>query len=59
MKTKKSAREIAENIFEEKKIYHKEKAKIPIEEKIRVLVELQKIGIEANPKMKNKKVWEI
>ncbi|MCI0449582.1 MAG: hypothetical protein L0Y79_07330 [Chlorobi bacterium] len=59
MKIKSTAKEIAQKIFNEKKSYHKEKAKLPIEEKIKILVELQKIGIEANPKMRNKKSWKI
>jgi hypothetical protein len=36
-----------------------ERARLPIEEKIKILVQLQKIGIEANPKMRNKKSWKI
>jgi len=59
MKTTGTAKEIAEHIFIEKKAFHKKRAKLPIEEKIKILVELQKIGIAANPKMKNKKAWKI
>ena len=50
----------AEKIFESKKEYHKIKAGLPIEEKIKILTELQKIAIEANPeKTKGKRVWKI
>lgn len=49
----------AEKVFEAKKEFHKKQAIMPIEEKIKILIELQKIGIAANPDMKNKKVWEI
>ena len=59
MKTGGTAKEIAEHIFKEKKLFHKEKAKLPIEEKIKILVKLQEIGIAANKKMKDKKVWKI
>jgi hypothetical protein len=59
MKTEGTVKEITEQIFYEKKNFHKERAKLPIEEKIKILVKLQKIGIEANKKMKHKKVWEI
>jgi hypothetical protein len=33
--------------------------RLPIEEKIKILIELQRIGIEANKKMKNRKIWKI
>lgn len=59
MSRKTTQKEIAEKIFAEKIIYHKEKAKLPIEEKVKILVKLQEIGIEANPKMKDKKAWKI
>lgn len=49
----------AEKVFKAKKEFHKSQANLPIEEKIKILVELQKIGIAANPNMKDKKVWEI
>ncbi len=47
-------------IFDSKVEYHKSKAKLPIEEKIKILIELQKIGKLANPEMtKDKRVWKI
>lgn len=33
-------------VYEEKEKYHKEMAKLPFEEKIRILIELQKIATE-------------
>ncbi|MDQ3021595.1 MAG: hypothetical protein M3R36_13655 [Bacteroidota bacterium] len=49
-----------QKIFEAKKEYHKDKAKLPIEEKIKILIELQKIGKIANPeKTIGKRVWKI
>ena len=49
----------AEKVFKPKKEFHKAQAQLPIEEKVKILVELQKIGKAANPKMKDKKVWKI
>jgi hypothetical protein len=40
---KKSAEEIAHEIFKAKEAFHREQAKLPIEEKVKILVELQKI----------------
>ena len=49
-----------QKIFNAKKEFHKNKAKLPIEEKIKILVELQKIGKIANPeRTKGKRVWKI
>ncbi len=59
MNKKETPQKIAERIFKAKEAFHKERAKLPIEEKIKILVELQKIGKAANPKMKDKRVWEI
>jgi len=49
----------AEKVFKAKKEFHIAQAKLPIEEKIKILVELQKMGKAANPKMKDKRVWKI
>ncbi len=47
-------------IFDSKTEYHKSKANLPIEEKIKILIELQKIGKVANPLLtKHKRVWKI
>lgn len=53
-------KELAEKIFKSKKEFHNRKASLPVEEKIKVLIELQKIAIEANPDKSNgKRVWKI
>lgn len=49
-----------QKIFDSKKEFHIKRAKLPIEEKIKILIELQKIGKVANPeKTKGKRVWKI
>ncbi|MEO8664383.1 MAG: hypothetical protein ABI462_02710 [Ignavibacteria bacterium] len=56
---KKISKEV-KSIFDSKIKYHKSKAKLPIEEKIKILIELQKIGKIANPaRTKDKRVWKI
>jgi hypothetical protein len=54
------------HIAEMKDNYHKNRAKMPFEEKVKIIVELQKIENEfiknnknRNTKVKNRKVWEI
>ena len=60
MKINKDVREEVQNIFDSKKEFRIKQAKLPIEEKIKILIELQKIGKLANPeKTKDKRVWEI
>lgn len=60
MKIKRDIRNEVQNIFDSKKEFHINRAKLPIEEKIKILIELQKIGKIANPeKTKDKKVWKI
>ena len=48
------------DLFEKKELFHKELAKIPFEEKIKILVHLQKIAnsIQASSK-KKQRIWEI
>jgi len=49
-----------QNIFDSKKEFHRSRAKLPIEEKIKILIELQRIGKIANPEnTKDKRVWRI
>ncbi len=51
-----------QKLFRAKEQYHKDRAKLPIEEKIRILVELQKMAIDipsASKKYRFRKVWEI
>ena len=59
MKIKKNLKQTTQRIFKAKENFHKGMAKLPIEEEIKILVELQKIGINANKKFKDKKVWKI
>lgn len=53
------------HIKDSKTRYHKNRAKIPFEEKIKIIVELQKIDAEMRKKNRNGlkpkyyKVWEI
>ena len=48
-----------------KELYHKKKAKMPYEEKVKIILELQKINVEMRAKSKrkttkhNKKVWDV
>ncbi len=52
-----------ERIFEAKERFHKDRAKLPIEEKIKILVQLQRIANDIPSKKKNKRtfhpVWDI
>ncbi len=51
---------LIKKIFESKKKFHSKQSKLPIEEKIKILVELQKIAKAANPsKTKGKRIWKI
>lgn len=62
MKITESASEYANEIFEAKKRFHKEQAKLPIEEKIKILIELQKIIVKIqrqDSKERNQRVWKI
>jgi len=49
-------------LFKAKEQFHRERARLPIEEKIKMLVELQKMAVDIpTPSKKNryKRVWEI
>jgi hypothetical protein len=60
MKINENINKETKKIFDSKKEFHMSKAKLPIEEKIKILVELQNIGKKANPGLtKDKRVWEI
>lgn len=48
-----------EKIFKAKEQFHIKQAKLPIEEKVRILVELQKIACNINPKLDKNKIWKI
>jgi hypothetical protein len=49
-------------LFKAKEQFHRERARLPIEEKIKILVELQKMAIDiptTSKKYRFKRVWEI
>jgi len=49
-------------LFKAKEQFHRERARLPIEEKIKILVELQKMAIDiptTSNKNRFKRVWEI
>jgi hypothetical protein len=49
-------------LFKAKEQFHRERARLPIEEKIKILVELQKMAIDiqtTSKKNRFKRVWEI
>jgi hypothetical protein len=43
-------RETVQNIFRRKEEYHLAQARLPIEEKVKILVELQKMSLMIRPK---------
>ena len=61
-KIKESASEYATEIFAAKKHFHKQRAKLPIEEKIKILIELQKITLKTQKKKSGdeiRQIWKI
>lgn len=53
-------KEIIEDIFNKKEKFHIEQASLPIEEKIAMMIELQKIVLTVRPKQNeedNRMVW--
>lgn len=51
-----------QKIFKAKEQFHKDRARLPIEEKIKILVELQKLAIDiptASKENRFKMVWKI
>jgi 16S rRNA C1402 N4-methylase RsmH len=53
---------IVKNIFRKKEEYHQDQARLPIEEKIKILIELQKISLTIRPKQDEtdkRLVWQI
>jgi hypothetical protein len=50
-------------IFDRLKEFHRRQARLPIKEKMKILIELQKIAVQARPdEMKNdqpRQVWQI
>ncbi len=60
MENKEVQRQEIKGLFKAKELFHKELAKLPFEEKIKILVQLQKIanGIQTSSK-KKKMIWKI
>ncbi len=55
-------RDIVQRIFENKKSFHRKRARMPIEKKIKILIELQKIVLETRQTvdpLDNKRVWQL
>jgi len=51
-----------DNIFKQKKEFHQKQALLPIEEKVRILIELQKIALTIRPRVEpddKRMIWEI
>ena len=62
MGDKDALRRKMEDIFREKRLFHKERARLPFEEKIKILVQLQQPAndIPRNSKSKEfRRVWKI
>ena len=60
MKSRDQFKTKIENLFKEKELFHKELAKLSFEEKIKILVRLQKIAQAIQPSSKKKQmVWKI
>jgi hypothetical protein len=53
---------IVQDIFRKKEEYHVAQARLPIEEKVRILIELQKMALTIRPKQNEtdkRLVWQI
>ncbi|MBA7651973.1 hypothetical protein ES703_59802 [subsurface metagenome] len=60
MKNRNQSRTNIENLFKEKELFHKELAILSFEEKIKILVRLQKIAQAIQPSSKKKQmIWKI
>jgi hypothetical protein len=55
--------EFIAKIFERKKEFHRSQAQLPIEEKMKILIELQKIAVTIRPEQQKNgqriQVWQI
>ncbi|MBN2036172.1 MAG: hypothetical protein JW768_05465 [Chitinispirillaceae bacterium] len=54
--------DIVRNIFRKKEEFHRDRALLPIEEKIKILVKLQKISLTIRPKQgeeDTRTVWKL
>jgi hypothetical protein len=55
-------KKIVQDIFRKKEEYHRAQARLPIEEKLKILIELQKISLTIRPKQNEtdkRLVWQI
>ena len=55
-------RELVQTIFRQKEEFHRVQARLPIEEKVKILVELQKMALTIRPKQgedDKRMVWQI
>jgi hypothetical protein len=62
MKTNAKRVDEIQKIFRAKEEFHKDRAKLPIEEKIKILVELQKLAIDiptTSKENRSRMVWQI
>jgi len=58
MGSKNLSREEIEKLFKAKDLFHRELSKMPFDEKIKILVQLQKIADGVRPSLKrNQRVW--
>ena len=59
MENKEVQRQEIKDLFKAKELFHKELAKLPFEEKIKILIRLQKIadGIQTSSK-KKQRIWK-
>jgi hypothetical protein len=61
LENKTEAKETIEKLFQSKSTFHKERAKLPIEKKIEILVKLQELAnnIKSIGNKKQGRVWKI
>ena len=55
-------RDLVQRIFDGKESFHREQALLPIEEKIKILIKLQKIVLKTRQvisPLDNRRVWEL
>jgi hypothetical protein len=60
--SREKAEDSARTIFTKKEAFHRSQARLPVEEKIRILVELQKIALSAQPRKQQadkRMVWRL
>ena len=58
----KSNKEFFQRLFKQKETFHRSRARLPIEEKIKILIELQKLTLTMHPRKDEndlRMVWRI